>query len=288
MGFLRFPESVAEPKQVVEKAHSSGLDVVCITDHNTILGAQKAKAYSSDINDIEVVIGEEISTKEGELIGLFLTEEVPADLSAEETIKRIRRQGGIVSVPHPFSLHCPALGEKIRNLDIDAVETLNSGHIDGYCNQKAAEFCDGKNWARLGGSDSHYLNTIGYAFTSFEGSSAEDLRRAIERRTTRPGGESMSLDKAVAWTMDVVLKSDILMIKSIFGQVESDDPDDPIISRVNNMKSWQKLVAIVGSFIYLTPPIPFLAGYAGERYLQKLYRGKRLGLRIGSGKLLNH
>ncbi len=285
MGFLRFPESVAEPKQVVEKAREVGLNVVCITDHNTIQGALKAKSYADKIEGIEVVVGEEVSTRDGELIGLYLTEQIPEGLPVEDTIELIRNQDGIVAAPHPFSLHCPALGERIKYLDLDAVEVLNSGHLDGYCNRKAEEFCDGERWSCLGGSDSHFLKTIGYAFTSFEGTTAEDLRRSIEQRKVKPGGKSMTIDKAVAWTVDVVIKSDILMLKSIFGPITGEDPDDPIICRVNHMPGWQKLVAIAGSFIYLTPPVPFLAGYGATRYLHKLYDGKVLGLRRRSDKV---
>jgi predicted metal-dependent phosphoesterase TrpH len=118
------------------------MDVVCITDHNSIAGARKAKALGKDLHGIEVVMGEEVSTADGEVIGLFLQEEIPAKLSAVETIERIRSQDGLVIAPHPFSLHCPCLGEQINTLDVDGIEVLNGGHIDNYANpaaERAAE-----------------------------------------------------------------------------------------------------------------------------------------------------
>ena len=108
--FLKFPESASNPEDVVKIAKQVGLSVLCITDHNSIAGALKAKEYAKNDPDIEVVIGEEVSTRDGEVIGLFLTEEIPMDLSAEETIRRIRKQGGVVLAPHPYSGHVSAIG----------------------------------------------------------------------------------------------------------------------------------------------------------------------------------
>ena len=95
--FLKFPESASNPEDVVKIAKQVGLSVLCITDHNSIAGALKAAEYAKDDPDIEVVIGEEVSTRDGEVIGLFLTEEIPMDLSAEKTIFRIRKQGEVFS-----------------------------------------------------------------------------------------------------------------------------------------------------------------------------------------------
>src|SRR5262249_61221230 len=80
---------------------AAGIDVVCATDHNTIEGALRLRDLAGE--RLRVIVGEEISSRDGEIIGLFLTRPIPRDLSAEDTIARIRDQGGIVSVPHPFS-----------------------------------------------------------------------------------------------------------------------------------------------------------------------------------------
>ncbi len=286
MGVLRFSESVTEPNDIVDEARRAGLNVICVTDHNTITGAVKASVYAKKYDDIEVVIGEEVSTKDGEVLALFIEEEIPARLSVEETINKIRQQGGIVVAPHPFSLHCPAIGDRMSELDVDAVEVLNSGHIDGYANERAREFAQSGRWAQLGGSDSHILNTIGYAYTTFPGNTAEDFRRGILQKKTTAEGKAMSLDKVVAWTVEVVFKSDLIMLKSVFGLNNDADPDDPIVMKIEAMKSWQKLVAMVGSFVYLLPPVPFLVGITGEKYLRRLSKAHRLKLRTLGEKAL--
>ncbi len=93
----------------MDHARRKGLNVLCITDHDSIGGAVVAQEYAKRFDDIEVVVGEEISTADGEIVGLWLTEEIPPGLSAEETIRRIRSQNGIVIAPHRSlpRLSCP-------------------------------------------------------------------------------------------------------------------------------------------------------------------------------------
>jgi predicted metal-dependent phosphoesterase TrpH len=267
MGPIRFPESVSNPGDVVRKAKQVGLNVVCITDHNSIKGAYKAKEAAKEIDGIDVVIGEEVSSADGEIIGLFLTEEIPPGLSGEETIKRIRSQNGIVIAPHPFSLHCPCLGEKIFELGVDGIEVLNGGHIDDYANPKAEEAAQSMRFARIGGSDSHYLKTIGSAYTQFNGTTAEDLRREILAKRTAAGGVVIPMDKAIAWSVGVVVESDRLILRSFFG-LDKEPTDDPILWRVQNMKLGQKLGALVGSFVFFLPPIPYIVGWLSQNILE--------------------
>ncbi len=281
LGVVRFPESVSNPADVVLKARSVGMNVLCITDHNSTAGAMKAKAESKDVKDIEGVGGEEISTADGEVIGLFLNEEIPAGLSIEESIDRIRAQDGLVIAPHPFSLHCPALGERIEGLDLDGIEVLNGGHRDEYANAKAAEVGKSGKWAKMGGSDAHYLPVVGSAYTTFNGSTAEELRREILAKRTDGAGEVIPMDKAIAWSMTVIVHSDALILRS-FLDLDRDKRDDPIVNKVYAMKLGQKLGALVGSFVYLLPPVPFLAGMASEKLFHRWAAQVEAGIdRIG-------
>ena len=268
MGILRFPESVSDPSDVVMRAKQSGMDVVCITDHNSIRGAEVASQTAKLIDGIEVVKGEEITTSDGEMLALFIEEEIPANLSAEETVDRIREQGGLVIAPHPFSLHCPCLKNKIEHLDMDGIEVLNGGHIDDHSNSEAERAALSEKWAKLGGSDSHYLKTVGYAYTNFEGSTAEDLRRSILEKTTSAGGVNIPMTDAIAWSMQVVFHSDVLILRSIFG-LDRGETDDPIVLKVRGMNGAQRFGALFGSLVYLTPPIPFLAGATSKRLFRK-------------------
>jgi len=274
LGFLRFPESVAKPFDVVKSAKENGLDVVCITDHNNIQGALLAAEAAESIGGIEVVVGEEISSSDGEIIGLFLNKNIPAGLSAKETIRRIRDQGGLVIAPHPFSLHCPSLKDQIDKLDIDGIEVLNGGHIDDYSNSEAARVAETEKWARMGGSDSHCLKTIGSSYTEFEGRTAEDLRRSILEKTTSAGGDVIPLTNAIAWSVGVVVHSDILMLRSLMG-IDKEETEDPILLKVRAMSTYQKIAALFGSIVYLTPPIPFLVGMTSKRLFRKWAANER-------------
>ena len=138
LGVIKFPESVVQPDKQVDKARENGMDVVCITDHDETHGAFLAERYARQkYDDIEVVVGEEVTTADGEIIGLFLTERIPDMLSVEETVDIIREQGGLVIAPHPFSFHVPGLKERILDLDIDGFEVINGGHPDKYTNMFA-------------------------------------------------------------------------------------------------------------------------------------------------------
>lgn len=275
LGFLRFPESVCDPRDVVKNADALGLKVVCITDHNSIEGALRAKGFERDYST-EVVIGEEVSTSDGEVLGLYLNERVPPGLSVEETIDLIRGQDGLVVAPHPFSLHCPSLGERVETLDLDGIEVLNAGHIDGFANSKANEWGRSGRWALLGGSDSHALNTMAYAHTVFEGDTAEDLRKAILEKETQAKGSRMPLGMCINWSVGVVLASDVLILRSIFGLIREVDMHDPIVSKISVMETGKKVMALIGSIAYFIPPVPFLCGLTGKRVLKRLARLEEL------------
>jgi hypothetical protein len=267
--YLKFPESSSDPEDVVKTAKQVGLSVLCITDHNSIAGALKAKEYAKNDPDIEVVIGEEVSTRDGEVIGLFLTEEIPMDLSAEETILRIRKQGGLVLAPHPYSGHVSAVGSLIETLDVDGIEILNGGHIDGIANRKALESSKCGKWACVAGSDAHALGQMGCCGTMFEGRTAADLRAAILNKTTQTYGSSTTLDRGVKWSIGVVLYADKLVVKSFFGMLKKEDQEDPIIKIVQNMAFSKKVATLIGSFFYLLPPVPYIVGVAGENIMKR-------------------
>ncbi len=270
MGVLRFPESASDPRDVLSKAQACGLNVVCITDHNSIIGAKKTKALAKDYPGVEVVVGEEVSTKDGELLALFIDEVIPEGLSAAETVRLVREQGGLTIAPHPYSLHCPCLGEKIYSLDLDGIEVFNGGHIDDYSNRMAQEAGREGRWATVAGSDSHYLRTLGTTYTLFEGTTAEDLRKAILNKATSWRGKAIPLNHAVAWSISVVLRSDLLIMRSLVHKNGGEDPDDPVVRKVEGMRAEQKLAAFIGSSIYLIPPIPFIVAWISQRMFHRM------------------
>ncbi|MCL2032159.1 MAG: PHP domain-containing protein [Methanomassiliicoccaceae archaeon] len=270
LGFLGFPESMTRPWSLVERARKRGFDVICITDHDETAGAFIAQEYAKQFDDIEVVIGEEVMTSDGEIIGLFLTEKIEPGLTIEETVDIIREQGGLTIAPHPFSFHVPGLKERILDIDLDGFEVLNGGHPDRYSNAFAQAVMDrypGR-WAPISASDAHSKFTFGYSWTEFEGSTAEDLRKAILAKKTIPKGRTAPVLGEVQWSMEVVLGGQRLMYRSLRGKLP-DKEDHALIEKVNSLSDLKKATAIVGGFMYLFPPVSFLATLASTTYLKR-------------------
>jgi predicted metal-dependent phosphoesterase TrpH len=270
LGVLRFPESVSKPQSVVERTRKHGFDVVCITDHNETAGAFIAQEYAKKYNDVEVVVGEEVMTSDGEIIGLFLTEKIQPNLTIEETVDIIREQGGLTIAPHPFSLHVPGLKERIFDIDLDGFEVLNGGHPDKYSNilaRTVMERYPGK-WAPMSASDAHSKFTFGYSWTEFEGSTAEDLRKAILGKKTVPKGKTTPVLGEVQWSMEVVLVGQKLMYRSLRGKLPNKE-DHMLIEKINSLSDLMKATGMVGGFMYLFPPVSFMATLASTMYLNR-------------------
>ncbi|HEY9325109.1 MAG TPA: PHP domain-containing protein [Candidatus Limnocylindria bacterium] len=154
---------------------AAGLHVVCATDHNTIEGALRLRELA---DGFRVIVGEEVSSSDGEIIGLFLDKPVPRGLSAEETIARIHDQGGLVSVPHPFSrnrrfhLRRSAL-ERVWK-DVDCIEVFNAREAFTQDNVRAAAFAKEKSLPGAVGSDAHRASEIGRAWVEVEDFAGRD------------------------------------------------------------------------------------------------------------------
>ena len=152
------------------------IDCIAVCDHNTISGALKAKQYFKKYH-ISVIIGEEIFTADGEIIGLFSNSEIPAGLSSGETAERIKAQGGIVYIPHPYDekrYKTVLKTDKIKELasDIDLIEIHNGRNMENSFSEKQKEtadkFTDPAHTARVAGSDAHAWFEIGRNFMSSE------------------------------------------------------------------------------------------------------------------------
>lgn len=185
-------------------ATQTDLKVIAITDHNTIEGALFAKSLEDMYPGFEVVIGEEITSKWGHILGLYLTEEVPPGLSAVETIARINEQDGVAIIAHPFANRAfgpfglKSLGDRINDVAFQAMEVYNSSPYLIHANRLAAKaFALGQGIAATGGSDAHVLKAIGKGHTMFRGETAADLRTSIDELETyaRAGRGGMS----IAW-----------------------------------------------------------------------------------------
>ncbi len=197
--------------------HHTDLNVIAITDHNTIEGALFAKSLS-ELYDFEVVIGEEVSSKAGHILGLFLQEDVPAGMSASDTIRAIEEQGGVAVIAHPFANQAfgpfglNSVGGALNDLAFKALEVYNSSPYLIYANKLAAKaLAGGQGIAATGGSDAHVCKAIGKGYTVFRGTSVEDLRTSIDNLETRAeaarGGLSVALRYAVRYPQIRMMQS---------------------------------------------------------------------------------
>jgi hypothetical protein len=153
----------ATPVEVLlATAKAEGLGAIAITDHNEISGALDALGKA---DGIKVIVGEEVKTaSQGEVIGLFLRERIPRGLSLEQTVAEIRRQGGLVYVPHPFDrMHTVPGYEHLLTIleEIDALEIFNPRVAIGSFNEEAARFAAKYRLTAAAGSDSHVAAGLG-------------------------------------------------------------------------------------------------------------------------------
>lgn len=155
----------ATPVEVLlATARDEGLGAIAVTDHNEISGALEAQAKAADFG-VKVIVGEEVKTaSQGEVIGLFLTEKIPRGMTLQETVAEIRRQGGLVYVPHPFDrMHAVPDYEHLLTIvdEVDAIEVFNPRVAIGSFNEEAERFAAKYRIVAGAGSDSHVAQGLG-------------------------------------------------------------------------------------------------------------------------------
>jgi predicted metal-dependent phosphoesterase TrpH len=151
-------------EQIVERCLKLGINCIAVSDHNTIAGALKLR----EIAPFKVIVAEEILTPVGEIMGLFLSEEVARGLSPQETISRIRRQGGLVAIPHPFGRSLPWKANVLTSTEVlsqvDIIETFNSRTPFSGSIARAWKLAKEQGKVASAGSDAHTLGEIGRAY----------------------------------------------------------------------------------------------------------------------------
>lgn len=164
-------DSLASPRALVRAAHARGLTHLAITDHDRIDGALRARDLAPE--GLTVLVGEEIRTAEGDLIGLFLERPIPRGLPADEAIAAVREQGGLVGIPHPYDRYRGSLLRDAR-LDrlagsVDWVEGHNARIVLGDGNERASLFAREHRLPTVAVSDAHTVLEVGVACTVLDG-----------------------------------------------------------------------------------------------------------------------
>ena len=155
-----------DPQDLVRRAVKVGLTCIAVTDHNTIKGALEVQQIAP--TELKVIVAEEVKTPFGEITGFFLNEEVPQGLPPEETCKRIKEQGALVSIPHPYDrfrgsvLKADALESIMPYIDI--VEVFNARTPFLRDSQKALDFAKEHDFLAGAGSDAHTPGELGHVY----------------------------------------------------------------------------------------------------------------------------
>ena len=195
-------DGISDVEAILEAAIARGLDAIAIADHERIDAAIAAReiALGRDL-PIEVVVGEEVTTRNGHLVGLWMTRRVRPWHSMKRTIAMIHEQGGLAIVAHPLPPYplCASEGT-IRRLMDEADPIYHPDGLEGFnpttarmpWSRRAPALAEELGIAALAGSDAHQASNVGGAVTLFRGRSAEDLRRAVTERDTAWEGQAYS------------------------------------------------------------------------------------------------
>jgi len=156
-------DSNVRPTELVATARAQGVDCIAVTDHDTITGALEAQR----IGGVRVIVGQEISSADGHVIGLFLPEPIPPGLPIEQTASLIRSLGGLILAPHPFTILCSdSLGPAMDRLLpwLDAVEICNAQDPLPWENRRARQFAERHGITPYVGADTHLKGHLAAAY----------------------------------------------------------------------------------------------------------------------------
>jgi len=185
-------DGTASVPAILNRAKQIGLDVIAITDHDEIAGSIKALELASAYG-IEVIPGTEVTTAEGDLLALNITEKIQRDLSLTDTVLKVGELGGFCIAPHPMaggigmkSLSAYSILKALRNPEaariLIAVETYNATAIDKMSNHYARILADRLDITQTASSDAHIVEAIGLGVTEFDGHTANDLITALQKK----------------------------------------------------------------------------------------------------------
>ena len=186
----RSTDAFTPPEQLRTICRERGLDGLAITDHNVL---------AQDLDDELVILpGIEISSRDGHIIGLGLSDAIPRGLSPDETIRRIRDQNGVSIIPHPYDLFRSSVRPHLLTVRPDAIEVINSSSfLHSVTWKRARKFAERENYPMTAGSDSHIPKTIGRAYTEIECGSREagSILASIVSGSVSPIGRSVRVSE---------------------------------------------------------------------------------------------
>ncbi len=198
-------DATASAVEIVRKCRTVGLDGIAITDHNEIKGS--LEAYSLGASEgVIVVRGVEVSAQEGHVLALGVGEVIPRGLALNETVDKIRDAGGVAIAAHPGRFPSGIGIKRARKSDFDGIEVLNGGS-SSRSNGRARQIAEHNGLAMTGGSDAHGIEQMGKAWTSIkDGSTEEDVIRAIEKGLCSVGGRSRTAGEGLRYSAEILVE----------------------------------------------------------------------------------
>jgi len=211
-------DTKSRPEDIIKKARKIGLNIIAISDHDSVKGSKLGINLSKDINEVFVVPSIEISSNEGHILGFGVDSVISKGLTPEETVDKIHDEGGIAIIPHPFSFYRngsffnnkKTLKNLVKNnsnnydkykknnkiTSIEGVEVLNARYIIGYSNYRANKLAAKHDLAKIGSSDSHFIESIGNCYTELvcidNKPNVDDIIEAIRSKKTIAKGNKTS------------------------------------------------------------------------------------------------
>jgi predicted metal-dependent phosphoesterase TrpH len=188
---VRSRDAHIEPGELVAAARRLGLFAIAVTDHNTVAAVREVVSLAHG-QDLLVVPGVEVSSRDGHVLALGVSEDVPAGLGADETMRKIEDLGGLAVAAHPGRVYTGLHDDVIRESGFRAVEVAN-GHSSKRLNRRATRLAARLGTATTGGSDAHFLSEVGNCRTAFltAPSDVEGVLEAIRAREVKAVGEGM-------------------------------------------------------------------------------------------------
>jgi len=182
-------DSVTTIDEIIDRAEALGLSGVAICDHNTTEGALEAMTLAKELRtSVQIIPGIEVSTIEGHLLVIGVTELIHPGKRVKETIRVAGELGGVTIAPHPFKYGRKKSIGYVRDLDVDAIETVNSRCRLVCSNRRAKRMAEALGKPQVAGSDSHRPDMIGMAYTKITPVGGESILDAIRGGRTQPAG----------------------------------------------------------------------------------------------------
>ncbi|RAP45636.1 MAG: metal-dependent phosphoesterase [Methanosphaera sp. rholeuAM6] len=181
-------DSITPLEDIIRYAQKIGLNAIAITDHDEIEGTWAIQKLEHE--GLILIPGEEVSSTKGHIVALGINDYVKPLQTPEETVDQIHDNAGIAIAAHPYCYYRSGVGDIVRSLDVDAMETKNSRFILGVSNYLAKQASIKNNIPEIGASDAHFIKGIGRCYTEIpECDSVDEIIKNIKKGNTKAHGE---------------------------------------------------------------------------------------------------